>query len=115
MATGPWLDQSSQQLNLRWDQGDPVSFVVAISGGAGWVGTYDVESTDAHIAAMTGTVVAGTWDESSGVFTAGAGADAQLSLTLSAAESVSVPTGVFPWALKQVGGAHRLRGRVEVV
>lgn len=38
MTTGPYLDQSSQTLNLRWTQGDPVSLAAVIVGGADWAG-----------------------------------------------------------------------------
>ena len=114
MTTGPYLDQSSQTLNLRWTQGDPVSLAAVIVGGADWAGTYTVESETAGVAALVAAVTAGTiTDQTSGAFTAGPGPDAKLTLTLG--DSTGVMAGVYGWRLQQTGGPTRLSGSVHVV
>lgn len=101
MLTGPTLDQSSQLLNLRWTQGDPVSLAATIQGGSSWAGSYTVESDTAGIAGLVAAVVAD-------------GADALLTLTMTAGASAPIAAGVYRWRLQQTGGPTRLSGRVEV-
>lgn len=112
---GPTLDQSSQTLHLCWTQADPVSLTGVVQGGAGWAGTYVIESETAAITEMTATVTVGTWNDTAKTFTAGAGTDAQLAVTLSSAMSATIPAGVYGWRLQQVGGVTRLSGSVQVV
>lgn len=108
------LDQAAQRLDLRWTIDDPVSLTALITGGAAWAGTYTVESPTASVAAMTATITVGTigGTEAAPTFTAGAGPDAQLSLTLAAGNGV---VGLHPWRLQQVGGVTRLAGHVQAV
>ena len=95
------LDQSAQEVHLRWTQGDPVSLSALIVGGAGWAGSYDVESDTAEIAALTATVTV-------------QGADGLLAI--SSAGACPLASGrSYRWRLQQVGGVTRLHGRVEVV
>jgi hypothetical protein len=67
MLTGPTLDQSSQLLNLRWTQGDPVSLAATIQGGSSWAGSYTVESDTAGIAGLVQLSVEVEWFEAPAV------------------------------------------------
>jgi hypothetical protein len=98
MATAT-ISQAAERVNLAWTEGDPVSLTATVTDGAGWAGTYDIESETTEIAALTATVVAD-------------GADAVLTIT--SAGACLLAAGSYYWRLQQVGGVTRLRGRVVV-
>jgi hypothetical protein len=100
------LDASADRLDLKFTEGDPLSFAFSVAD-VDWSGTYLAQirtAYDAATVATTLTVVA-TFNTPNTDFTMTASAAAN---TLSPGS----PAGV--WDLQVVGGATRLSGRVIV-
>lgn len=101
----PFLSQDSQKLGLKWRHGDPVSIQFTVKG-VDWTGTYKAQIKKVSNMALVGELT---------VISAVVGEDTLFTLTMSGANSISVPPSTeLWWDMQLIGGPTRLDGPVRV-
>lgn len=104
----PVIDVSAGKLDLSWSQGDPVSIEFTVPDMAGeWGTTLQAQVRGGNSSSST---LLGSFTVAAVV----AGADVEITLTMTSAESSGVPTGRYWWDMQEVAGVTRLGGRVHV-
>lgn len=106
--TYTFVSQDATELGLRWYPGDPISLSWYVKG-VDWHGTYtaavrkfeDPTSTQLKTFTVTATYDAGNlWT--------------QFTVTMSQADSATIPAGQYWWSCKQAAGLTRFAGPVLV-
>lgn len=102
------LSQDASELDLEWIQADPVSLAFTVQG-VDWSGVYTAQIRRKALGAdspLLGTLT---------VVSALNGTDTDFTLSMSQANSASIPVGLWAWDLQQTGGVTRLKGSVKVL